>query len=66
MPRIPRESRHALVTGSYGHADGQLRYPNGLALSSDHGTLFVADSRNTRIMALDATDHAFEFTFPLE
>ena len=66
MPRIPRESRHSLVTGSYGHVDGQLRYPNGLALSSDHGTLFVADSGNTRIVALDATDHAFEFTFPLE
>ena len=66
MPRIPRESRHSLVTGSYGHADGQLRYPNGLALSSDHGTLFVADSGNTRIVALDATDLAFKFTFLLE
>lgn len=66
MPRIPRESRHSLVTGSYGHVDGQLRYPNGLALSSDHGTLFVADSGNTRIVALDATDLAFKFTFLLE
>ena len=64
--KLTHDGTQLLVTGSYGHADGQLRYPNGLALSSDHGTLFVADSGNTRIVALDATDLAFKFTFLLE
>ena len=64
--KFAHDGTQLLVTGSYGHADGQLRYPNGLALSSDHGTLFVADSGNTRIVALAATDLAFKFTFLLE
>lgn len=54
------------VAGRYGQADGQLRYPHGLALSADRSTLLVADSGNTRIVALAASDLAFRFAFLLE
>ena len=59
------DHRMTAVTGSYGEGDGQLRYPNGLALAPD-GTLFVADSSNGRIAAYDSENLNFRFWFPLE
>ena len=53
------------VTGRYGEAEGELRYPHGVALAPD-GTLYVSDSGNGRIVALAAADLSFRFCFYLE
>jgi len=50
------------AAGGYGEAEGQLRYPHGLALSPE-GSLFVADCGNARISVFDASDMSFKFCF---
>lgn len=50
------------LAGGYGEADGQLRYPDGLALSED-GRLFVGDAGNSRISVFTASDLTFQLNF---
>jgi len=56
------ELRQAIGTGKEGFADGgpaeaAFRQPQGLALSADGKTLFVADTRNHAVRAVDTTTY---------
>ena len=57
------ELQKAVGTGEEGFADGaaneaQFRQPQGLALSADGKTLYVADTRNHAIRAIDTSTYA--------
>jgi DNA-binding beta-propeller fold protein YncE len=50
------EGAFVSVTGSWGAGLGQFHRPRGLALSPDETLLLVADTRNCRVVVVDAHD----------
>jgi NHL repeat len=49
--------------GEPGEEAGQISKPNGVAVDSEEGRLYVADSGNVRVDVFDAETGAFEFAF---
>lgn len=49
--------------GRSGYEDGNFDDPGGLALSGDGSTLYVCDTNNNRVVALDANEMTFKFKF---
>jgi aldose sugar dehydrogenase len=49
-------SNGTLITqwGEYGHRDGRMRYPEGIAVDSSSGYVYVADTGNSRILVFSS------------
>jgi len=59
--RVDSGSTLCSVGAGQGDGDGQLRGPEGLTLAEN--TLFVCDQHNHRVVAFDATELTFAFSF---
>ena len=48
--------------GSYGTADGQLRYPNSIYLDNNNGDIYITDSLNHRVQKFNSS-YTFQMKF---